>query len=75
MKEVKNLWGEVIEKYLELSDIVVGRVYTVNGHARPIYLRGDNVNVVRLGRKNVIVSDNAYPDELFSLSPEMLSEK
>lgn len=74
MKEIKNLWDEVIETCLELSDIVVGKTYKVNGHAKPMYLRGDKVTVVSLGRKNAVVKDNAYPDELFSLPPHMLTE-
>lgn len=74
MQEVKNLWGELIETQLELKDLTVGNNYKVNGHGKPMYLRGDSVTITKLGRKNAIVIDPSYPNELFSLQPHMLSK-
>jgi len=36
-------------------------------------LIGDTVTVIKKGRKKVVVQDAAYPDELITLSPYMLT--
>lgn len=73
MKDIRNLWGEIIETQLELCDINVGDVCKVNGHGKPHYLIGDTVTVIKKGRKKVVVQDATYPDELITLSPYMLT--
>ena len=73
MKEIKNLWGEIIENQLELQDINIGDTYKVNGHGRPHYLIGDKVTVIKKGRKHVAIQDAAYPNDVITIAPHMLT--
>lgn len=73
MKEVKNLWNDSIEMELELEDIEVDKEYSGNRHISPSYLQNAVVKVVKKGRKNVVVTYEAYPGEKFSVEPRMLN--
>lgn len=74
MQEIRSQWGHILSIELELSDIEVGKTYKGNRQIDPQYLNASKLTVLRKGRKNVFVSDPAYPNEEFNVAPYMLDE-
>ena len=73
MREVVNLWGDVIETQLEMDDVIVGREYIGNRRIDPKYLQNSKLTVLRKGKKNVICNAEEYGQEEFPIRPFMLS--